>query len=36
LFPFSGLKGSFFGDLHVHGSDGIDFFTHKRVVVTRW
>jgi len=36
FFPFSGWKGSFFGDLHVHGTDGIDFFTRKKVVVTRW
>src|SRR6266581_3894202 len=36
FFPFSGWKGSFFGDLHVHGSDGIDFYTRKKVVVTRW
>ncbi|TMD75948.1 MAG: aldehyde dehydrogenase family protein, partial [Chloroflexi bacterium] len=28
--------GSFFGDLHVHGTDGIDFYTRKKVVVTRW
>jgi malonate-semialdehyde dehydrogenase (acetylating) / methylmalonate-semialdehyde dehydrogenase len=36
FFPFSGWKGSFFGDLHVHGADGIEFFTRKKVVVTRW
>jgi len=36
FFPFSGWKGSFFGDLHVHGVDGIEFFTRKKVVVTRW
>jgi malonate-semialdehyde dehydrogenase (acetylating)/methylmalonate-semialdehyde dehydrogenase len=36
FFPFSGWKGSFYGDLHVHGSDGIDFYTRKKVVVTRW
>ena len=36
FFPFSGWKGSFFGDLHVHGTDGVDFFTRKKVVVTRW
>jgi len=36
FFPFSGWKGSFFGDLHVHGTDGIDFYTRKKVVVTRW
>jgi malonate-semialdehyde dehydrogenase (acetylating) / methylmalonate-semialdehyde dehydrogenase len=36
FFPFSGWKGSFYGDLHVHGTDGIDFFTRKKVVVSRW
>ncbi len=36
FFPFSGWKSSFYGDLHVHGTDGIDFFTRKKVVVTRW
>lgn len=36
FFPFSGWKGSFYGDLHVHGTDGIDFYTRKKVVVTRW
>jgi len=36
FFPFSGWKGSFYGDLHVHGQDGVEFFTRKKVVVTRW
>ncbi|MEP7105311.1 MAG: CoA-acylating methylmalonate-semialdehyde dehydrogenase [Chloroflexota bacterium] len=36
FFPFSGWKGSFYGDLHVHGMDGIDFYTRKKVVVSRW
>lgn len=36
FFPFSGWKGSFYGDLHIHGTDGIDFFTRKKVVVSRW
>src|SRR5437660_10142852 len=36
VIPFSGWKGSFYGDLHIHGTDGIDFFTRKKVVVTRW
>ena len=35
FFPFSGWKGSFYGDLHEHGTDGIDFFMRKKVVVTR-
>jgi malonate-semialdehyde dehydrogenase (acetylating)/methylmalonate-semialdehyde dehydrogenase len=36
FFPFSGWKGSFYGDLHVHGTDGIEFYTRKKMVVTRW
>ena len=36
FYPFSGWKGSFFGDLHVHGTDGVDFYTRKKVVVSRW
>jgi len=36
FYPFSGWKGSFFGDLHVQGSDGIDFYTRKKMVVSRW
>lgn len=35
-FPFSGWKGSFFGDLHAQGRDGVDFYTDKKVVVERW
>jgi malonate-semialdehyde dehydrogenase (acetylating)/methylmalonate-semialdehyde dehydrogenase len=36
FFPFSGWKNSFFGDLHGQGSDAVDFFTQKKVVVERW
>jgi malonate-semialdehyde dehydrogenase (acetylating)/methylmalonate-semialdehyde dehydrogenase len=35
-FPFGGMKGSFFGDLHGQGRDGINFFTDRKVVITRW
>jgi malonate-semialdehyde dehydrogenase (acetylating)/methylmalonate-semialdehyde dehydrogenase len=35
-FPFSGWKDSFFGDLHVHGWDAIDFFTRKKTVTSRY
>jgi len=35
-FPFTGWKDSFFGDLHAHGRDAIDFYTEKKVVITRW
>lgn len=36
FYPFSGWKRSFYGDLHLHGPDGWDFYTRKQVVVTRW
>jgi malonate-semialdehyde dehydrogenase (acetylating)/methylmalonate-semialdehyde dehydrogenase len=35
-FPFTGWKGSFYGDLHAQGRDAIDFYTDKKVVVERW
>jgi malonate-semialdehyde dehydrogenase (acetylating)/methylmalonate-semialdehyde dehydrogenase len=35
-FPFSGMKNSFFGDLHGQGRDAIEFFTERKVVITRW
>jgi len=36
FFPFSGARDSFFGDLHGQGADAIDFFTEKKVVISRW
>lgn len=36
FFPFSGWKDSFYGDLHANGKDGLQFFTRKKVVTTRW
>ncbi len=36
FFPFSGWKGSFFGDLHAQGRDAVEFYTEKKVVVERW
>ncbi|MBN1678011.1 MAG: CoA-acylating methylmalonate-semialdehyde dehydrogenase [Candidatus Thermoplasmatota archaeon] len=35
-FPFAGYKDSFFGDLHGQGKDAINFFTDRKVVITRW
>lgn len=35
-FPFGGQKDSFFGDLHGQGSDSIEFFTERKVVIERW
>jgi malonate-semialdehyde dehydrogenase (acetylating)/methylmalonate-semialdehyde dehydrogenase len=36
FFPFAGWKGSFYGDLHAHGKDAIEFYTEKKVVTSRW
>jgi malonate-semialdehyde dehydrogenase (acetylating)/methylmalonate-semialdehyde dehydrogenase len=36
FFPFSGMKDSFFGDLHGQGQDAIRFFTESKVVIERW
>lgn len=35
-FPFGGVKGSFYGDLRATGKDGVEFYTEKKVVTTRW
>ncbi|MBS4179509.1 CoA-acylating methylmalonate-semialdehyde dehydrogenase [Lederbergia citrea] len=36
FFPFSGYKDSFYGDLHANGTDGVEFYTRKKVVTARW
>ncbi|EFM11598.1 methylmalonate-semialdehyde dehydrogenase [Paenibacillus curdlanolyticus YK9] len=36
FFPFSGWKKSFYGDLHVNGPDGVEFYTRKKMVTARW
>jgi malonate-semialdehyde dehydrogenase (acetylating)/methylmalonate-semialdehyde dehydrogenase len=36
IFPFSGHKNSFFGDLHAHGKDAIRFYTESKTVTARW
>lgn len=36
MFPFSGHKRSFFGDLHCLGKDGVRFFTETKVVTSTW
>jgi malonate-semialdehyde dehydrogenase (acetylating)/methylmalonate-semialdehyde dehydrogenase len=35
-FPFGGAKDSFFGDLKVHGRDAFEFYTDKKVTISRW
>jgi len=36
IFPFTGHKNSFFGDLHCLGKDGLRFYTETKAVTTRW
>jgi malonate-semialdehyde dehydrogenase (acetylating)/methylmalonate-semialdehyde dehydrogenase len=36
MFGFGGAKGSFFGDLKAHGREAFDFYTDKKVVISRW
>jgi malonate-semialdehyde dehydrogenase (acetylating) / methylmalonate-semialdehyde dehydrogenase len=36
FFPFSGWKDSFLGDVHAHGIDGVEFFTRKKTVTSRY
>jgi malonate-semialdehyde dehydrogenase (acetylating)/methylmalonate-semialdehyde dehydrogenase len=35
-FPFGGARDSFFGDLKVHGRDAFEFYTDKKVTMSRW
>jgi malonate-semialdehyde dehydrogenase (acetylating)/methylmalonate-semialdehyde dehydrogenase len=35
-FPFGGARDSFFGDLKVHGRDTFEFYTDKKVTMSRW
>jgi malonate-semialdehyde dehydrogenase (acetylating)/methylmalonate-semialdehyde dehydrogenase len=36
FFPFGGSRASFYGDLKAQGRDAIEFYTDKRVVISRW
>jgi len=36
FYSFGGWKSSLFGDLHVHGTEAIKFYTRTKVVTTRW
>lgn len=35
-FPFTGWNGSFFGDLHIQGLEGVQFYTQQKTCMTRW
>jgi malonate-semialdehyde dehydrogenase (acetylating) / methylmalonate-semialdehyde dehydrogenase len=36
FYSFGGWKSSLFGDLHVHGAEGVKFYTRTKVITTRW
>jgi malonate-semialdehyde dehydrogenase (acetylating)/methylmalonate-semialdehyde dehydrogenase len=36
FFSFGGWKQSLFGDLHVHGMEGVKFYTRTKAVTSRW
>lgn len=35
-YSFGGWKSSLFGDLHMYGPDGVQFYTRSKVVTSRW
>lgn len=35
-YSFGGWKASLFGDKHIHGSEGVSFYTRAKVVTSRW
>jgi len=36
FYSFGGWKDSLFGDHHIHGPEGVRFYTHAKVVTSRW
>jgi malonate-semialdehyde dehydrogenase (acetylating) / methylmalonate-semialdehyde dehydrogenase len=36
FYSFGGWKGSLFGDLHVHGMEGVKFYTRTKTITSRW
>lgn len=35
-YSFGGWKASLFGDKHIHGPEGVSFYTRPKVVTSRW
>jgi malonate-semialdehyde dehydrogenase (acetylating)/methylmalonate-semialdehyde dehydrogenase len=35
-YSFGGWKASLFGDKHIHGPEGVSFYTRAKVVTSRW
>jgi malonate-semialdehyde dehydrogenase (acetylating)/methylmalonate-semialdehyde dehydrogenase len=36
FYSFGGWKDSLFGDTHVHGAEGVRFYTRGKAVTSRW
>ena len=36
FFSFTGWRGSFYGDLHMYGKAGVDFFTQPKTITANW
>jgi malonate-semialdehyde dehydrogenase (acetylating)/methylmalonate-semialdehyde dehydrogenase len=36
FYSFGGWKSSLFGDLHVHGMEGVKFYTRTKAITSRW
>jgi len=36
FYSFGGWKQSLYGDLHVHGMEGVKFYTRTKAITTRW
>jgi malonate-semialdehyde dehydrogenase (acetylating) / methylmalonate-semialdehyde dehydrogenase len=36
FYSFGGWKSSLFGDLHVHGTESVKFYTRTKAITTRW
>src|SRR6266508_2133290 len=35
-YSFGGWKTSLFGDTHIHGTEGVSFYTRAKIVTSRW
>jgi malonate-semialdehyde dehydrogenase (acetylating)/methylmalonate-semialdehyde dehydrogenase len=36
FYSFGGWKDSLFGDRHIHGPEGVGFYTRAKAVTSRW
>jgi malonate-semialdehyde dehydrogenase (acetylating)/methylmalonate-semialdehyde dehydrogenase len=36
FYSFGGWKDSLFGDKHIHGPEGVSFYTRAKVITARW